>query len=196
MARKSAEVNPKEKPKKSAKKAGKPVNSKSNRRSVEKSFVKMGYMDVYDVITLIVGIWGIIWSIIAFEDAAATTIPNLTQAGLTTDASNNAWAALGIFIVQIYIYCSLALFPFFVNGGMKIINKWSDSFPLHFIKNKEDFRTFIVFLGWFCTLIFWVGAPSGLRIPHAVAFFVLIIVIFADAFRKKITKLPKKKIRE
>jgi len=192
---------PKKEPKpKAAKKEKKPKAAKatSGLQSVEDSLAKMGYMDIYDVITLGVGIWGIIWSIIGFVwtlSVNANLFSSLTGQALS-DATNNAWAALGMFIVQLYIYISLALFPFFVNGGMKIINKWPDSFPLHFIKNKEDFRAFIVFLGWWCTLIFWVASSSGARWPHAISFFLLVIVIFADAFRKKISKLPEKKIRD
>jgi len=192
-----AEEKPKAKPaaKKEAKPAVKPKAKGGAIKTIEDRLEKMGYMDIYDLITLIIGVWGIIWSIVGFTNIAST-LAGLNNLQLGNEATNLALANLGIFVVQMYIYLSLALFPFFVNGGMKIINKLGDSFPLHFIKTKEDFRTFIVFLGWWCTLIFWVGGASGLRWPHAISFLILILVIFADGLRKKISALPEKKIRE
>jgi hypothetical protein len=193
------EVKPKEvKPKAVKPKA---VKKKSATKSFEDSLAKMGYMDAYDYLTLIAGAWGIIWTIINFFD------PNVQLAiqlgiglGIGNTLFNIAWAIIFLFIIQLWIFVSVALFPFIIDYlGMKLLEKWPESFPLHFIKSKEDFRSFMIFLAWWSTLIFWLAAPLTIYPygwPYFISFVILAIVIFADALRKRIKKMPEKKIRE
>lgn len=157
---------------------------------------KAGYMDLYDYITLAVGIWGFIWSLIGFLVTLPLQIPIIAAIqGIDTNFyAFMTW--LGMNVLQLWIYVTLLLFPFVIVGmGMKIINKWPESFPLRFIKTAEDLRGFMVFSAWWSSLFFWIGSPWW-RWPHFISVVLLTIVLLADALHKKISKMPRKKIRE
>ncbi|MBA7678641.1 hypothetical protein ES703_86919 [subsurface metagenome] len=178
----------------------KPKKVKENKEKVggfNYRMAKVGYMDAYDYITLLVGIWGFIWSLTGFLVTLPLQGPII--AAITGIIDQNFYAFmtwLGMNFLQLWIYVTLALFPFVIVGvGMKIVNKWPETFPLHFIKTAEDLRAFMVFSAWWSSLFFWIGSP-WLRWPHFVSVVFLTIVLLADALHKKIRKMPRKKIRE
>lgn len=183
-----AEVKKPKKPKEKKEKVGGGFNEKMR---------KAGYMDIYDYFTLAVGIWGFIWSLIGFLLTIQDQGPIIAAiAGIIDPNFYLFMTWLGMNILQLWIYITLALFPFFiVIVGMKIINKWPETFPLHFIKTPEDLRAFMVFSAWWSSMFFWIGSP-WLRWPHFVSIVFLTIVLLADALHKKISKMPRKKIRE
>jgi len=184
------EVPKEEKPKKVMKKKEKVGGFKNK-------MAKAGYMDFYDYITLLVGIWGFIWSLIGFLVTLPLQGPIIAAITGIIDPNFYAFMTwLGMNFLQLWIYITLLLFPFVIVGiGMKIINKWPESFPLHFIKTAEDLRGFMVFSAWWSSLFFWIGSPWW-RWPHFVSVVFLTIVLLADALHKKIRKMPRKKIRE
>ncbi len=171
----------------------KPKKKSEGLKKFEDSIVKIGYIDVYDFLTLIVGLWGLVWTIILFivflgSDAANLSMPILSA------PSNDAWLALGIFIIAFWIYINLAFFPFMIKKlGMKAI-AWK-SFPLHFIKSGEDFRAFNVFLGFWSCVLFWISF-WGMRWPHFISVVILTIIILADPMSKKFKKMPEKRVQE
>ncbi len=162
-------------------------------KKFEDGMVKIGYIDVYDFMTLIVGLWGLIITLIYFiifmnTDAALLSMPFLSS------PFNDAWLALGLFVIAFWIYANLAFFPFMIKSlGMKVIKM--KAFPLHFIKTGEDLRAFNIFLGFWSCLFFWIGF-WGSRWPHFISVVILTIIILADPLSKKFTKLPQKKVKE
>jgi len=161
---------------------------------------KAGYVDIYDYITLAVGLWGLIWTLIGFILYFPDYVNTISQVQPTNILFNtiyyNYQAAFFTYMLQFYIYITLTLFPFVIKGiGVKVLNKWPDTFPLHFIKTAEDLRGFMVFVSWWSCLFFWIGA-HWMRWPHMISVIALLIPIFAEALHKKISKMPRKKIKE
>jgi len=191
---------------KAAKKAVKGEGEKGGGEKVKDAFKKfdakmdkVGYVDAYDYITLAAGIWGLIWTLVLFFWYLGGTVPGFQGAsGLTapfmTDASNNAWAALFLFIMMFWVYINLILYPLLID---KVYVKVTDSksFPLHFINTKEDLRAFIIFLS-FWSLIFFSVAGWALRWPHIISLIIVGIVMLVDPLSAKWSKIPAKEIRE
>ncbi len=179
------------------KKSEKPEKTKKGGEGMKKfedSMVKIGYIDVYDILTLIVGVWGLIWTLVLFISYMNTEFVYLTSTPFLSEMYNDSLAALGLFVVAFWIYINLAFFPFIIKHlGVKVI-KWN-SFPLHFIKTGEDLRAFNVFLGFWSCLFFWI-AFWGLRWPHFISVVILTVIILADPISKKFKKLPEKRVKE
>lgn len=208
---KGASDKPKEeakpKPKKEAetkivakeKKKEKGAKDKDIMQKFEDTMAKVGYVDIYDYITLAVGIWGMIWTVILFfaflgeGTLGFQGIQGLSETPLT-ETWNNAWAALFLFIMMFWVYINLCLYPLIIDKvGMKIVK--SKSFPLHFLRTKEDLRSFIVFLS-FWSVIFFAITGWALRWPHIISLICLTFVILADPLSQKFKAMPLHKVRE
>jgi hypothetical protein len=189
----------KEETKKEAKPAAKKPAAKPKKKAAgaKGALEKAGYVDIYDYITLAVGIWGFIWALVGFLVTAPTIALLIPQITGIIDPNFYAFMTwLGLYIIELWIYITLALFPFVIKGlGIKVLGKWPDTFPLHFIKTAEDLRAFMVFAAWWSGLFFWIADP-WMRWPHFISVVLLTIVLLADALHKKISKMPRKKIIE
>lgn len=162
---------------------------------IEVKMAKIGYVDMYDYMTLGVGVWGLIWSVIYFILFLLTQVGWIWVAGFGTPMSYYALASLGLFIIQIYIYAVLALFPFVIKKiGLPLVKK-SKTFPLHFIKTGEDFRSFIIFIGFWSCLFFWIGGWE-VKWPHFLSVVLLAIIMLADPLSAKWKKIPAKKVKQ
>lgn len=164
---------------------------------IKDGFAKAGYMDLYDYITLGVGIWGFIFALLGIIFGAPAAMAALQIAtGIIDQNFYTFMTWFGLYFIELWIYVTLALFPFVIEGlAMKILKKWPDGFPLRFIKNSEDFRGFMVFAAWWSAIFFWIADP-WMRWPHFLAVFALTFVLMADLLHKKISKMPRKKIKE
>ncbi|MHA1148793.1 MAG: HeH/LEM domain-containing protein [Promethearchaeota archaeon] len=175
---------------------------KGGLKKFDEKMDKIGYLDVYDYLTLIAGIWGMIFTVFfwfAYFGGGYTTSSGAHFVGsenlsapLGNPASNNSWAGLFLLIIMTWIYINLILYPLLIdNLYIKVLDKP----PLHFLHSKEDLRSFIIFLS-FWSLIFFSTAGWALRWPHIIPLGILAFVLLADPLSKKISKLPSKQIRE
>lgn len=163
---------------------------------------KLGYVDAYDYLTLIAGVWGMIWTIIfwvSYLTGGYVTSSGHYFAGsqnlsatFGTPASNDAWAALFLLIIMTWIYLNLILYPLLID---KVYVKAIDKKPLHFLHTKEDLRAFIIFLS-FWSLLFFSTAGWALRWPHIISLGILSFVLLADPISKKWSKIPSKQVRD
>ncbi len=193
---------PKADTKKAVKSAKSGAKVKGGMKKFDDKMDKIGYVDAYDYLTLIAGIWGMIWTVIfwlAYWSGGYTTSSGHSFQGsqnLTRDigspASNDAWAALFLLIIMTWIYINLCLYPLLID---KLYIKAVDKKPLHFLHSKEDLRAFIIFLS-FWSLIFFSTAGWALRWPHIISLGILSFVLLADPLSKKWSKIPGKKVRE
>ena len=204
---KKSEKKTEETPKAGKKEAAKPKKEKKKKKSgaaaglqkMEDTMARIGYLDVWDYLTLAAGVLGMIFTLLGFivylmgGTGLDIGVQGFNSAFLST-MWNNAMRDLGLYILQIWIYLNLIAFPFMIKKvGVPILKKWK-AFPLHFIKTGEDLRAFIVFLGFWSSLFFWAASPSW-RSIHFLCLVILTIVVLVDPLTAK-WKLPKKKIQE
>ena len=201
-AKKAAKKAAKKPAKKAAKKAEekKPVKkskAKDGLKKMEDGLAKIGLNDMYDYLTFAAGVWGMIWTVVFFIIFLQTDGSRLSLPIFST-LWNDAAADFGIFLLQIWIYFNLIAFPIMVDKvGMKVIEKWQN-FPLHFIKTREDLYAFIVFIGLWSCVFFWI-AGWQIRWPHAISCALLILPIFSGPLGGKSIRgktIPSKKIKE
>ena len=137
---------------------------------------KRGYVDGLDLITFFASLYGFVYAVVLFFRYAITNGPSVT------------WAGVWFCIIRILIYLLVLVFPLVAKWIASMRKRNADAFPLSFIKTQEDYRQFIVFLGfWSAFIMLCTGDTWWL---HLITMVMFGIVVFADMLRKKFTKLP------
>ena len=178
---------PKEKPKplvmKPKQKSGGGVMDKLNK--VQSKFANVGYKDIFDDITMIIGIWGFILALVGLLNNIGWIIPQAFP-GFTPSTVQYliAFANILYFIIQMVVYLTLVLFPIYIKQvGMRLVNKWPNSKLGSIIKSEKDFKNYFLMERWLIIFLFMFSAIG--QWPHAVAFFAMIPVIFSETIRKR-----------
>lgn len=191
---KKVEVKPsepkKEPPKPEPKKETKPKvktggGAKGKLNGFQAKLKRIGYNDIFDDIAMIVGIWGILITLINLFVNMVPFITGLQGWGAPPVMFATAFADILYYIIQLFMYSTLAIFPIYIKQvGMKIVKKWPDS-RLCFIRTEEDYRNFFLLIRYLCIFLFMFSAWTWYW-SHAVSFFAMTPVMLSGTIRKKL----------
>src|SRR5271157_531763 len=180
-------------------------NGSSKLIQVEAQFTKWGYVDFWDYITLIAGIYALVFTILNSIDWFTA---NFSFGLLFAPAPNVIFVTSFTYGVAFFLYAIVIFFPFVAKLIVtKMKPKMPGLFPLESLKTQEDYRQFIAVIACFGSLLLTLLEPAvsfaqplwlasfyvfswEARLAHLPTMFALWIVIYAESFRKRFKKLP------